>query len=341
MISNRDNNTNLQKEVLRKKKAMQAKAADKQKKKMIIAYSVIGSLFVFFVGMTIYNFSNSDDKKTTDFQTPETTSEKYNSKLEALESKQRQTRNPNLLDVFNQEVEDTLQTEQEISPEEQKLQEQLDNFGKTEENVPRPSKDRVYGDYSMWETKDKSTTETTTQVSNREMSYQEKLKLAKEARNINNQDSNQPQVETRIAVFRDQFLLPGELAEFILTKEFTYQGQTFKKGTPVYGYITILKTRVLFEIKNIAHVPLNLEVRDIRDGLIGMYSSNAGQLWKQYQAKGINENTEDIAKDITNNKLLSNSINTISKFFQKTRIKENEKIMLLNDQELIVNILNP
>ena len=125
----------------------------------------------------------------------------------------------------------------------------------------------------------------------------------------------------------------------VLTKSFRHGGKTFEKGTPIYADLNINKSRVLFEITNIAHVPLKVEVRDIRDGRIGMYSTRAGELWKRYEAEAINRTAQSVGDEITTNRILSSSIDAISGFFQKKRLKENEKILLLNDQELIVYII--
>ena len=366
MISNRDSSSNrssssqLAEEVQKKKKAMQAKAVaeegDKEKKRMMIAYIGIGILAVLLVGFAIMKSSSTEETKETDFATPETNSDKYNTKLEALEAKQKRTNNSNLLDIFSNDKEtDSIEND---TLEEYKLKQnlkQLNKEPKQKKQSPKrvqssnKSKKDVYGDYSMWEEekeneKNKTTKRKVKSYSNsKELTYEEKLKLAKQARYGNSTTNNKINKETqktRIAIFRDQFLLPGQLAELVLTKDFTYNNKLFKKGTPVYGYININKSRVLFDIKNIAHQPLNIEVRDIRDGLIGMYSNRAGELWKKYEAEGINDATDGITSDITSNGILSNSIDVVSKFFQKKRLNKNDYIMLLNDQELIVTIIN-
>lgn len=364
MISNRDSTSNnrnsssqLAQEVQKKKKAMQAKAiaeeGDKEKKRMMIAYIGIGILAVLLVGFAIMKSSSTEETKETDFATPETNSDKYNTKLEALEAKQKRSNNSNLLDIFSNDKEtDSIEND---TLEEYKLKQNLQQLNKEPTKNPKTAKrvhsskntkKDVYGDYSMWEEEENKKNKTSKKRVNsnsKELTYEEKLKLAKEARygttSSNNQIKKETQ-QTRIAIFRDQFLLPGQLAELVLTKDFTYNNKLFKKGTPVYGYININKSRVLFDIKNIAHQPLNIEVRDIRDGLIGMYSNRAGELWKKYEAEGINDATDGVTSDLTSNGILSNSIDVVSKFFQKKRLNKNDYIMLLNDQELIVTIKN-
>lgn len=353
MISNRDTNNSMAKVIAKKKQAEQESSENKEKKKMMIAYVSIGAIAVLLVIIGIFNFSSSEETKPSDFGTPQTDSEKYNTKLDAIGAKEKNNSNPNLLDVFSQQ-EQIEEPEEDL--EEQKLKENLRALKEgSSSNSTAPTSNKkggVYGDYSMWEDGEEKTTPTrstgrssgssTTNSRNTPLTYQEKIEKAKEARlgkSNTSVTSNQGNVETRVAIFRDQFLLPGELAELVLTKDFTFNGNLFKKGTPVYAYINISKTRVLFEVKNIAHIPINLEVRDIRDGMIGMYSSRAGELWKKYENDAVNKTTDEVAGEITDSKAISYSINALSKFFQSKRIKDSEKIMLLNDQELIVNIL--
>lgn len=181
----------------------------------------------------------------------------------------------------------------------------------------------------------------------KEASYTEKLALARQAR-IGDKEKNLTdtpeinKIEARAAIFRDQFKLPGDLVELVLTKGFTYKNKVFKKGTPIYAYINIDRTRVLFDIDNIALVPLKTEVRDIRDGRIGMYSTQAGELWDTYKSEAINEANEGLTDQISGGlgtRAVTESIKAISKFFQKKRLRNDEKILLLNDQELILTII--
>lgn len=341
MISNRDTNTNLAKAIEKKKREMQ-EINDAEKKRRMIAYIAIGSIALLLIGFAIFNSSDSDTKNTTEFATPETNgNEKYNSKLEALEAKQQKKSNSNLLDIFSNEKKDTIVSD---SIYKNKLEENLEQYNenpkkavvKTKGSTKR--KKEVYGDYSMWEEEENESK----REEKKELSYQEKLRIAREARSGKNmgvtKNSNSDIIETRVAIFRDQFLLPGEQANLVLTEDFIYNNKLFKKGTPVYAYININKNRVLFDIKNISHHPFQISVRDIKDGLNGMKSSQAGKLWKKYETEGVNDATQNISNNIGSNPILSNSIGAISSFFQKKRLNKNDKIMLLNDRELILSL---
>ena len=204
----------------------------------------------------------------------------------------------------------------------------------------------------MWED-DKPEKKSTSNVSNSEtksysgntssLTYEERLEQARKARiGSANESFNSETIQTRAAIFRDQYKLPGELVELVLTKDFSYKGNVFKKGTLIYADMTINKSRVLFNITNIAHHQMVLEVRDIRDGRLGMYSSKAAELWDSYESETLNENTETVSQEIsstTGSRVISNSVKALASFFKKKRLRNDDKILLLNDQELIIQIV--
>lgn len=177
-----------------------------------------------------------------------------------------------------------------------------------------------------------------------ELTYEEKLRKAREARVSHTAKEEEPPAEifqTKAVIYRDQFKLPGELVELALTEDFKYNDKIFKRGTLLYADLNIEKNRVLFNITNIAHIPMNIEVRDIRDGRVGMYSTKAGELWQKYESEALDDTANAVEQEVgagTGSRILSTSINTISSFFKKKKLKQNEKILLLNDQELIVHI---
>ena len=66
------------------------------------------------------------------------------------------------------------------------------------------------------------------------LSYEERLQKAREAR-LGSNATTQPVktstvIESRVAFYRDQFKLPGDLVELVLTKDFKYRGKTFKNS---------------------------------------------------------------------------------------------------------------
>ncbi|MEE9361369.1 MAG: conjugative transposon protein TraM [Cellulophaga sp.] len=301
-------------------------------------------------------FSDDEDSKPKSLNTLELPEDgravtNYNSKMEAYGVKEEKGSSLELdfnTDLFSKDTSDTYDKEKEEKMV--KLNKQIEEIkSKNQANIYNEEESKIIKDLQKEIDNEKpkakqvikrqSTPKKVIEVP--KLTYEEKLQKARQAR-LGNQNeipkNTNPIIETRVAIFRDQFIMPGELVHLVLTKSFTYNQKTYAKGTPVYAYININKSRVLFDISNIAHNPLNIEVRDIRDGRLGMYSSRAGELWKKYEAQGLNNTTESVAEEVTSNKIISNSIDAISKFFQKKRLRQNEKILLLNDQELIVTI---
>ncbi len=349
MISDTQNSNNLAKEVEKKKKQMQLQQ-NSEKKRMIIAYSVVGAITLILIVFAVIQYGSSDEVVNQDFETPIGDTDKYNSKIEALEVKNKQISNDNLLDIFTPE-EDKISAEDNTDVEDN-LRKSIEALEpSTPSKVKTNSTEEVYGDYSMWEKENKNRSDSknsTTSDSNynntsKELSYEERLEKARNTKkNTSVKKVENNVIETRAAIFRDQFKLPGELVELVLTKDFNYNGNLFKKGTLLYADMNINQTRVLFDISNIAHQPIKLEVRDIRDGRIGMYSTRAGELWDDYQRDAMNEATNEASNEVTGNattRILNGSINALSNFFQRKRLRQSEKILLLNDQELIIHIL--
>jgi hypothetical protein len=226
-----------------------------------------------------------------------------------------------------EQIESKKNEDQVYSEEDDMIIQELQKEIEKEKTVPRPR------------------TEKTDYPKTPELTYEEKLRNAREARvrYIPKKEEEIPAeiFETKAVIYRDQFKLPGELVELALTEDFKYNDKIFKRGTLLYADLNIEKNRVLFNITNIAHIPMNIEVRDIRDGRVGMYSTKAGELWQKYESEALDDTANAVEQEIgagTGSKIISTSINTISSFFKKKKLKENEKILLLNDQELIVHI---
>jgi len=145
----------------------------------------------------------------------------------------------------------------------------------------------------------------------------------------------------KIAIFMDQYVLPDDLVELRLMEQIEYNNKTFQKGTPIYAYITIKNNRILFDIANISHVPMEIEVRDLRDGRIGMHSSRAGELWKLYQDQAKNETQDgivEVATEEVRSGILRKGIESLSSFFKRKRIRQRDKILLIDDHQLMLKI---
>ncbi|GMN12186.1 hypothetical protein MTsPCn9_34970 [Croceitalea sp. MTPC9] len=186
----------------------------------------------------------------------------------------------------------------------------------------------------------------------KEGKYREELLKAREERLARSQDISTPsaQVNTtasvsepplyfKASIYQDQFILPGDRVTLILDEPLTYKGNTFKKNTFLFANANIRGSRVLMSLTNIDHVPVILIAKDVRDGNTGMYSKRAGELFREFQAEAESRTLEETAGEVTaraNIPLGTSAIRAFSQFFRKKKYKEKDKILLVNNHEVIL-----
>ncbi|WP_392421091.1 conjugative transposon protein TraM (plasmid) [Capnocytophaga canis] len=167
--------------------------------------------------------------------------------------------------------------------------------------------------------------------------YQTLLKAKEERMGIKQEEKNL--FEFRAVFYLDQWVIPGDRARLILPKDVVINNRVFPKGTDLYANVSISKSRVIFKITNINHYPIEMMVKDLQDGEIGIYSEQAGKLWRDYQADlqqhALNQVGQEIQRDL-NLPLLSAGITSLKAFFSRKRYANNERILLLNDHEVII-----
>ncbi|NJB38097.1 conjugative transposon protein TraM [Croceivirga sp. JEA036] len=153
-----------------------------------------------------------------------------------------------------------------------------------------------------------------------------------------NQMSQPMALSVKAAVYRDQFILPGDQVELIITEDFNYKGKLVPKNTIVYAIASINQNRVLLQINNINHVSIALKAKDITDGLEGIRSKRAGELW----AEASNDVQEDVMRDVSieatrETGRIGRSIGrSISQLFRRKNYKQKDKILLVNDHQVVL-----
>jgi len=152
-------------------------------------------------------------------------------------------------------------------------------------------------------------------------------------------ESTEPSgLSLRAAVYQDQFILPGDEVELILTEEATYNGKILPRNTIVYALASIQKNRVLLEATNINHVLMDLHAKDLADGMIGIRSKRAGELWTQSSG----ELQTDAYRDITaeagqeSGRIVRGVMRSLGDFFRKKKLGKMDKILLVNDHQIIL-----
>lgn len=323
---------------------------------------IIAAFCSIAIGVLCYGVFGSEEEKTlpknTTLELPEdrVKVENYESKLDAYNKGEQERENSLSLDfergLFGEKKEDsTAIYEEEKDPKIQELQKQIELMEQQNKNVNLSPSQSSGGASSTRIAPQQSKEEA-------ELEYRKMLLEARNQRIMRSQDYSASQgveqsnedlvnknenIEFRASVYRDQFIMPGDRVTLILTQPLTYKGSLFPKNTFLYATANIKKSRVLLDITNINHVEVNLVAKDIRDGRQGLYNKRAGELWREYQADAQSDGVSDLAGDISrsvNVPLAGSAIRAFGSFFRKKKYKENDKILLIGNHELILTTPN-
>lgn len=193
-------------------------------------------------------------------------------------------------------------------------------------------------------------------ASNQKTEFREKLeyrKLMMEARDerlSRSQDYSAPYSETNTeslanvisfdaAIYRDQFILPGNRVTLILREDVLYNGKHFPKNTFVYAIANIQSSRVLLDVSNVNNIRLPLKAIDQEDGMVGLHNERAGELLLEFEAdarqQGVNELSEAVG-DVVEIPLGKNLVRSFGNFFQKKKYKQQDKILLVNGDRVFL-----
>ncbi len=139
-------------------------------------------------------------------------------------------------------------------------------------------------------------------------------------------------------VYGDQFILPNENVRLLLMEDMVYREKRFPKNTFIYALASIQGNRVYLDIDNIEHHPVDISVRDFNDGRKGVYNKRAGELWREYKAETAGDALQGATDKITSGapKILKGITQGLGTFLRKKRLREKEKILLINDYELLL-----
>lgn len=184
-----------------------------------------------------------------------------------------------------------------------------------------------------------------------EEAYRMRLQKAQEAKRARSMYYSKPQAtsheeapgvtEFRCAIYRDQFILPGDRVTLLLTQPLFYKGNLFERNTFIYATATVQKSRVLLHITNINHVQVTLEARDLQDGEPGLYSPRAGELWREFQddvqTNALEEGLDGTAAEL-GVPVIGSALKAFGRFFSRKRYRQSDKIPLWNDRELLLTI---
>lgn len=147
-------------------------------------------------------------------------------------------------------------------------------------------------------------------------------------------------VQAKVKVYRDQFVLPDDRVQLIVSEEFRYDGKIIPKNTFFYALASVKGNRVLLDADNINHIPIKATLKDFRDGMEGIYSERAGGLWGEYMAesqnRAVTELTNELNTELGGN--VSSMVTGLGSFLKRKKLRERDKILLINDHELLMTI---
>lgn len=308
---------------------------------------IIVLLAVFFVMTSISSMGKNKQKSNSD--------DAYNNNLPD-HNKQLDATKPN--DIYKKLQQDSLdqlrskglfksilETKKENDSLERILEE-LNNFSlvEKENSSNRSVKDTSYPESIIPEYTSRTTD------AQKKLEYRNLLMQARDQRLARSQDYSAPYTEPSTdsktnsiafdaAIYRDQFILPGNRVTLILKDDIYYKGRRFPRNTFVYATANVKGSRVLLEITNIDNLEMELTAIDQEDGMVGLHNERAGQLLQEFtadiQQQSVNELSEAVGETVEI-PLAQNLVRTFGNFFQKKKYKQKDKILLVNGDRVIL-----
>ncbi|WP_395076785.1 conjugative transposon protein TraM [Flavobacterium sp.] len=330
-------------------------------KKKMIGISILAFLGIIVLGTLFYMFTDDEKKENVDITVPESETEKYNSKLDAIDEKNKHDeQDVDLAETFNKS-----EMEIENEAEQKKLEENLKNVGsekKAESTVSEktPNKSNNGGGGSAFKGNQVTQNKTSKTQNNFNKSkstnsnvntYEEidtkpiskttktivieededndnsffKNKKSKKTNSINSTGTD----ETIYAsIHTNQVIMDGQRVKLRLTKTTMINGEKYPLNTICYGLAKIKPNRIVINVSMVNQTPVQLEVYDAEDSDKGIYiltpNLNA-EIKKEAQKDALSD--EELTKKIPFSK-------TLTAIFQK-KVKE-ERVELLNNYKLII-----
>ena len=323
---------------------------EKIEKNKIIFFSVAGLITLFIGAYSLLVFG--DGKKDNQLNqitvpTVDASKEQYQSKLEAVNA-QKKKKTTHIPSVYDEIINSYDETDTELTQEDkQRIIDSIYKSGQIDYGIePAVSTNNYIPSPNASSAKEKKL--------DPEETYRQELLQAKEemlrhyeASQKRYQKEAKQQTKTmnkeivtlRVSVYQNQYVLPGNRVKLVLNHDFAYNNQLFSKGTFIYGFVEMAPYRVFIAVNNIAHVPITLVAKDITDGNMGLYSTRAGELWAEYKDEFSNEvgdDVADVAKDVSNSSLVGSALKGLGNFFKKKKIRQRDKILLQNNDEIIL-----
>lgn len=342
------------------KKLNAKKGLSEEEKRKYIAYGILGLISLGGIFYALKDFgANNKEKQVTELSTPESESDKYNSKIEAVQKGEKPSneRNNTLMDAYTTKNETS--TNNDIDKKAEITQtDENEQVAKFEEQIRKHN--QKVAEKSNTENNTNSVTSSRTsqkRISSKKTSYttptnnyqNSTLPQKENNRQITNSNASSPfgdffsssknddlgssQIESDpyfYAVIKGDHLglRNKQRVALMLPKDAMIMGKIYKKNTVIYAIATFAPSRVKLTITNINQVPLNIQAYDAEDGALGL----------QVRESLVSETSTEMVSEGADDTDLSNVPfgNTIKKILKKKN--KEPKVDLLNNQKMVLKI---
>ena len=309
-----------------------------EEKRKYIGYTVIGIISLGLLLFAINDFGGDNkNKEVTEISTPESETNQYNSKVEAIQKgdKPISTSNNSLQDIYENDESNSESNNSNLETE--KFEEEIRKMNTNNEKATTVSP-TVQNKNSYSPVKKQQYP--TTNIRRLETKKPEKENIRDDFGGFFSSDDN---VKTSVAKSNIQESDPffygvikgdhlglknKQRVALMLPKDALINGKLYKRNTVIYAIATFGSSRVNLTINNINQVPVNIKAYDAEDGGIGL----------QVRESLVSETSTEMVSDGADDLDLSGVPfgNTIKKILKKKN--KEAKIDLLNNQKMILKI---
>lgn len=310
-----------------------------EKKKKIIAFSIIGVIVLIMVIFAITDVNN-DEAEVTELEVPESSDSKMNSKTEALGTDSiSNNREVDLNTIYQEDTKkkSEIENDKEIENLRQKIR---------QASGDKEEKKETYREEKRYNSTSKNSYTGGTKTNNNIVYVStpkevEKPGVVAPSKPVAKKDSgffkkpgkansnSSDDLNIYACIHTNQTIMNNQRVKFRTTKEFTYNGEVYPINTIVYGLAQIRPNRLIIKINRINQTDIKLDVFDSEDSQQGLYvltpNLNAS-LAREMKRESL---SDDDLQSIPFSKSLKN-------IFER-KVRE-EKVQLLNNYKVLIKI---
>lgn len=270
----------------------------KIEKKKIVFGSVLLLIIVFIVAYSALTFGNGPEA-SQELKAPLVPALKeepkvYESKLDAVNDIE-EVRESNAPSIYDEKFLDTLgyYDPDLVSKEKDRLLDSIYNSNQIDYSQKTfPQKEPESQDVIVNPKVDSMAPEAPTSISAKELGLEHQLFFSSNGVNKISPTATNTDEVIYVKVDGKQKVKVNYRLRMRLTRDALINGVVIPKNTPVYGFVSFQPNRVMIEIENIKHHPVELKAYDLQDGSEGIYVVNS------FRAEASRQILDDVLQDI-------------------------------------------